>query len=432
MDQTSIEHRGLLEGQTPDDGSLTASNAASTGHDDSLIEEQLSIFDAATVCHQRLRECLEIPSLMERAWAENRLADFNLWAAGVGAFSQRKASLDERLAFQPDAVAVVVNLLVLLAELVERCKELGPKDKEHIVLRRAEDEDISDDQERGRRDLFPQQPSPGSFATWSDETSSRSPSKGGTNNVLSNSALAEVTKDVYSILGLLTRIGAAIRKSGTISRLQNADRSFDPKEHEELEAHLICLLLAQPSYIEKERYRYRDNVSDNRHFNLRFRGSSISQVQKRLIEANLMRRNRFEYAQRHAEKLSERHTAVVGPQSVDTSKAIGEKNRSLPTIKPAHTGPDHNLPLKEQTVPQDAADMTETEATGVGTAFVVDPSKEATPSQQALTEVSTTGSKINYPHPPKVEDDRQSFRCPCCCQILPKMFVEKFRWRFAP
>ena len=62
---------------------------------------------------------------MDHGWAENRLADFNLWVAGVGASAKRRASLDERLALEPEVRAVVTNLLITLKVLVEKCKELG-------------------------------------------------------------------------------------------------------------------------------------------------------------------------------------------------------------------------------------------------------------------------------------------------------------------
>ena len=125
MGGKSLNEFELSEGRPPSEVGVAAGATTFTGYQDPLIKAQRSIFDAATVCRQSLEDCLDIPSLMEHAWAENRLADFNLWAAGVGALARQKASLDKRLALQPDALAVVVNLLILLIELVERCKELG-------------------------------------------------------------------------------------------------------------------------------------------------------------------------------------------------------------------------------------------------------------------------------------------------------------------
>lgn len=62
---------------------------------------------------------------MEFEWAENRLADFNMWAAGSGAFAGQRASLDRRLAHEHDTQIVVMNLLVLLQSCVDRCYDLG-------------------------------------------------------------------------------------------------------------------------------------------------------------------------------------------------------------------------------------------------------------------------------------------------------------------
>ena len=58
-------------------------------------------------------------------WAENRLADFNLWAAGVGASAKLKASLDERLAHETSTRGIVTNLLVLLQSIIHECYEIG-------------------------------------------------------------------------------------------------------------------------------------------------------------------------------------------------------------------------------------------------------------------------------------------------------------------
>lgn len=62
---------------------------------------------------------------MREAWAENRLFDFNLWAAGVGASAKLTASLDYRLASQPEGRIVVMGFLSALLAALEECKELG-------------------------------------------------------------------------------------------------------------------------------------------------------------------------------------------------------------------------------------------------------------------------------------------------------------------
>jgi hypothetical protein len=70
-------------------------------------------------------ECKKVEGLMKNEWAENRLADFNLWASGIGASARNRASLDARLALRQDARDVIANLLRLLNTVVEECMVLG-------------------------------------------------------------------------------------------------------------------------------------------------------------------------------------------------------------------------------------------------------------------------------------------------------------------
>lgn len=58
---------------------------------------------------------------MKNEWAENRLADFNLWANGIGALALGRASLDSRLALWPELQDAVINLLRLLELVTEDC-----------------------------------------------------------------------------------------------------------------------------------------------------------------------------------------------------------------------------------------------------------------------------------------------------------------------
>lgn len=83
------------------------------------------IFNATASCRASLQECQSVEVLAAHGWAENRLADFNLWAAGVGASVLTQASLDWRLHFQPQVRIVLASLLVTLKLFVEHCKELG-------------------------------------------------------------------------------------------------------------------------------------------------------------------------------------------------------------------------------------------------------------------------------------------------------------------
>ena len=92
-----------------------------------LAEAQMpeSILDATQACLRSFNECLTVPVLRHREWVENRLADFSLWAAGVGASAKERLSLDSRLVCEPGMRTVVIDLLKTLIVYVHQCKTIG-------------------------------------------------------------------------------------------------------------------------------------------------------------------------------------------------------------------------------------------------------------------------------------------------------------------
>ena len=83
------------------------------------------IHEATLKCRRSFTACLEVETLTKDEWAENRLADFNLWISGTGAEAAKRASLDSRLAHRPEVRDVVANILNLLAGVVDDCRKLG-------------------------------------------------------------------------------------------------------------------------------------------------------------------------------------------------------------------------------------------------------------------------------------------------------------------
>lgn len=83
------------------------------------------ISEATYVCLKSFTNCLEVEELLKDEWAEDRLADFNLWVSGTGALAGGRASLDHRLRAKPEARAVIANLLLLLSATVDKCKVLS-------------------------------------------------------------------------------------------------------------------------------------------------------------------------------------------------------------------------------------------------------------------------------------------------------------------
>jgi hypothetical protein len=66
-----------------------------------------------------------VPELRKHNWAENRYADFNLWASGIGAKTRGRASLDHRLSSHSGVRAVFLALLKHLSLALGRCNILG-------------------------------------------------------------------------------------------------------------------------------------------------------------------------------------------------------------------------------------------------------------------------------------------------------------------
>lgn len=83
------------------------------------------IYEAALKCQTSFRTCQRVEALSDRDWAENRLADFNLWASGIGALAYKRASLDARLALRPNVRDTIANLLLVLNAAVQECLEQG-------------------------------------------------------------------------------------------------------------------------------------------------------------------------------------------------------------------------------------------------------------------------------------------------------------------
>lgn len=236
-------------------------------------------------------------------------------------------------------------------------------------------------------------------------------------------------KSIEAILDQLTRLGVAIRKSGTSSRLQRADRTFNPENHEGLQNYLALILLAKPSDFEDRRRKLLEINAEEKPVYFDVDITQLSMIQKRLINANLRRRNRFIYAQRHASKLAPIQVSFT-PEVVPDREVVNQSDQE-PETGPPESGaqrPSHETKSvsagREWLKPLlDATGMTDTTASAIGT-LVMDSA--STPST-VMSRMSSTGSKLTYPRPPKFKG-LNSFKCPCCCQTLPATFSERHQW----
>ena len=388
------------------------------------MEVSRVIFEATAVCLQSFTDCLAVEALMTDEWAENRLADFNLWASGIGASARGRASLDSRLALKPEAREVIANLLRLLAGVVDECKKLGqaePRSPSRQLLIDAWNlaalsatanllsESGHDGEPRGRlATLSPEEPPARSFSPWSDDSASDTRSETEFKSFSSGNPLHENMQNMEMMLDQLARIAIAVRRSGRRSRLQKADQRFKREEHKDLEEHLITVLLARPEFSKEQIHRFK-----------------LSEVQRHLINCNLKRRNRFLYAQQHS-KLLDADTTGPPPQAQaieirppthgETAK---ENQKSLPLIaKPSSEAAD---------APINPTIRTGTSASAVSDSF--DLPRALIPAPAASTVMSSTVIDLKYPRPPKRKEGALFFTCPCCCQTLPVTLLEENRWK---
>ncbi|KAK5200380.1 hypothetical protein LTR92_000923 [Exophiala xenobiotica] len=386
----------------------------------------MTISAATQRCRLSLTQCLQIPLLMEREWAENKLADFNLWASGIGAAAEHgdKISLDSRLNGKPALFDVFLRLLEMLLTCLEECQSLSASvsvtasvEHPYWEARKAQQASIRDD--RGRpRTSGPHQGSTASrsISPWSDQSSAASepditsPSK--------NGRMVDAMVGVDSVIGQLNDLGVAVRRAGKQQRLQKADSRLDISEHSDLGAFLRF-------WIQIQKRKHPDTaVGVHDH---------LTPIQLRLINVNLLRRNRFIYAQTHAQYLLARAEVQQGSLPLlDESKGSlaqssedkGGHSHTVPTGQLAGPSPDllgqKGEPVKDVEARADASTATKLETA----TEILEKRLQGSESQ-----MTSTAAKIRYPYPPRIRPGVKFFRCPCCCQTLDRAIAEGHRWR---
>ncbi|KIW11596.1 hypothetical protein PV08_10897 [Exophiala spinifera] len=383
------------------------------------------IAQASRDCRQSFTQCLSISGLMREEWAENRLADFNLWAAGVGASAHPLASLDRRLMSQPETYEIVLGLLTMLRVMVDRCVESCPPAPSPSCppekLTRIGTHDHSESRVA----------SSSVISSSSEQPSSESPI-----------SLTHAMANVDALLDQLISVGFAIRKFGTSARLQKADQSFAPEDYGDLRQHLsLKLLVEQVKRQQKNLVTGEVKDANLRRFiqtliivddtldeqqrgsidweglNLPLLTAQLSSEQQHLINANLRRRHRFVSARKHGEKLAQ--GVELYPVEEDPAQPH-RPDRPKNTRRADVTG----------SRPRDPRSMS---ATSASAGAVPQGALQALPQGPAATVVSTTTQKLalDYPQPPRVVASKgaKGFTCPCCLQTLPIDLAERNQWR---
>ena len=260
--------------------------------------------------------------------------------------------------------------------------------------------------------------------------------------------LLEAIENADLVLNDLARVAGLIRQT---PRSTTADNTFKPeaKEHEELRYHLSLLVACQASEVECRRRKYwkgkdpsvvetnsgkeEDHLAHVEEETIDFlcNDVNLTEVQLRLVEANLRRSHRFAYSRKHAsesEGLSHQPEVFANRDVRRETKSGTDEpftNKSmLSDLMTDGSGKGNRLRNRHE-----AGTFTETVESDVDTETIKDTLEFTARSEQAVTDISTTGLSIRYPKPPHKEG-ATLFTCPCCCVSLPIIFSQPRRWRY--
>ena len=330
------------------------------------------------------------------------MIDFNLWAAGVGAYAGGTNSLDVRLKLSGETLDVLARLLesveVALGTIVNVFHVSKLPDS-----RRDESTKLASSKQEGGSAVKL------ADADHVDESPATMPS-------LENK-MSELFADVEALMECLFDLGYLIKEAGRSSRLRRADQSFSRENYSELEEYLQVLLQCKMS---AEWYLSSKEITGY------LLSIKLSSGQYNLIEANLRRRHRFTQArQRFDQNLSPR--AGGGKES---SPKVGEQKGSA-TSDQAKTQEDDIARSDADPVPKSREKGKPKVAF---TASTIDPEKlkrkipetargdsEGTRSKAVPTiPMTSITSEVAYPKPPDTakNDKKRVFSCPCCYETL--------------
>lgn len=86
-----------------------------------------SVSDLTTASIAGFERCFAVNGVKHSEDLENRFADFNLWAAGVGAMAGSEASLDHRFEERPEVLILVKGILALLQQFLDEAASVAER-----------------------------------------------------------------------------------------------------------------------------------------------------------------------------------------------------------------------------------------------------------------------------------------------------------------
>ncbi|KAJ1322984.1 ankyrin repeat domain-containing protein 50 [Microdochium nivale] len=350
----------------------------SLGDDDGDYRLSFSVSDLSNDCLTKFNQGASLcTSQTDAEVIRNRIADFKLWADGVGAMARKGLSLEKRFEHRPRDLNLVKNVLIILSQFLDE-----------VVSKIGTD---------------------------------------GSRKSLDN---------VESSIKNLALIGMAIRQTGKASRRRRADATYDPAKYRQLRQHLECIVLLRPGeglpglehiadesdsdsiMTEHERLGVNLETRLENYAVARLGGlerSNLSVLQNRLIEANLRRRHRFKQAQGRSQRTNIQPAEPRTP-TTDESRPLTESPQTHDSASLAEaSSPTPNKADMTRASINSRQESDPTTAEGsMGDPLLAKATRKVTPSQ-----ISSIGAECEFPKPPIHVPGRLVTRCPCCCQSLP-------------
>ncbi|KAK7931672.1 hypothetical protein PG985_002384 [Apiospora marii] len=332
------------------------------------------VSDLSKVCLARFHEIVRICSSDDDTeLLQCRIADFKLWADGVGALAKPGLSLDKRFEHRQHDLALIKNILIMLAQFLDDVISEVVIDGSHKTL-----------------------------------------------------------DNVDSSIKNLAMIGMAIRSTGKASRRRRADESFNPIDYQELRQHLEFIILLRPSEYQPrtEDLDASNSVSLEPHPEkgvasildtfatssiTGLASSKLNEIQVRLIEANLRRRHRFLLAQRRSQHAKERQTTEANKDSGDREQLASIRVE----IDESHMRTEAPTPMSRPKQKRRAPMDTGLSIPSTATSSIRFPPSEKHIPKTAISQITSIHAAGEFPKPPRVVPGRLVTKCPCCCQSLP-------------
>ncbi|KAH6869554.1 hypothetical protein B0T10DRAFT_281052 [Thelonectria olida] len=371
----------------------------------------LEICGVARQCKAVFAECVANPSLGHQAWIRAAQGDFNLWCASINATSAGKSSLDYRLRTRPDVRDAVRGLVRALVEALKKCQQL-------VVEESKLDDGLATIREEFQSDPGDPDPdSPQSYVSWEAISNKSSGPASSSGDETLDPILSEQISYAKTILSQLQRISLAIRKSGNKYRFEKADAALDGNIFEEFRKHLTTIILIAFEDTEAKELTAVQKMQRASDYD------RLTPIQRRMVRANILRRNRIEFVTGSPTRKS-RPTSVVGrpepavdagmpaavePATVDTDPAPSQPTPSITITPPRQTTPGEST--------RSVAHTTLVTATDVGSKLDIKHILTR-PASSTVTKMTRIGSSQAFPGCPNPGSDG-AVLCPYCNDVLP-------------